>query len=162
MLTPRGMEKRDRSLLLLVVVGIFLAFRAQGAVQAVLQTQSQLQHSGSPAPSADRGLLSRLGTKDSLLSLVGAAVHARDPFSLPSLARPVPPPAATRPVPEERPAVRLLLYDHTSPLVVLSLGSDTSDRLQQGDRFHGWEVVSIRPGSVAVSRNGETLVLTSP
>jgi hypothetical protein len=160
----RDEAKRERplGLVLLGAVGILLAIRAQGAVHAVLETQSQLQHATSPAPQAERSLVARLTEKDALLVSVSDLMDARNPFLFPSSARPAPARVAEPAATPSAPSVRLLLYDHTNPIVVLSSGSQTSERLQQGDRFQGWEVVSIQPGSVTISRNGETLVLTSP
>jgi hypothetical protein len=129
----------------------------------VLETKSSLHQQNASVVSTEPSLLRRLAGKDSLLASASIRAPGRDPFQAFAAARSeqrmVAAPAVAPPA---VPAVRLLLYDHTNPIAVLSVGSETSERLQQGDRFQGWEVVAIQPGSVTVSRNGETLVLTSP
>jgi hypothetical protein len=148
---------------LIAVVGVFLAIRAYASVQAVLETKGSLQQQSSPLASAEPSLFLRLSAKDERWAASSPRGAGRDPFQAPLTARAEPrATAAQATTAPAAPSVRLLLYDHTNPIAVLSVGSETSERLQQGDRFQGWEVVAIQPGSVTISRNGETLVLTSP
>lgn len=59
-----------------------------------------------------------------------------------------------------RPRLKAILYEQTSPRVILRLDGKDSSWLSVGDRFAGWSVVKIHRESVRVSRGSKSIELT--
>jgi hypothetical protein len=156
--TPRKRNDRGTALLavlVLAVAGLYLAFRSWGAASVafaplpVMKEPRVVEHVPQVvAAAAMDSTLARMESPD------------RDPFRPPAAARGnevrrhVPPPLP------DPPQLRMILVDQVSPEVQLAVGDDLSGRLQNGQSFRGWKVISITPGACIVENGGRTITLT--
>jgi hypothetical protein len=147
-------------LALLIAVGIFLGLKVQQAVSLAHGAMSGASIERQAQPNPDRKLLIQVADRDSFLRDTSAL--QRDPFrsSRPLAVNRDPAPPRQQEV-STVPVLRALLFDNVNPSVQLSIGALTSDWLREGDSFEGWVVLEIGPDSVRVSKNDESVVLST-
>lgn len=159
-MTPRAAGSSPVSGLpavLLAVAGVFLLWRAWGAVGGALSPASTAANAASTAPVP---IVAKARMLDAGLATVD--LRGRDPLNR----KYVPPPPGQRaaepaPEPAPPPQLRLLLYDEIQPVVKIAVEGELSPRLTVGQSFKGWRVESISSTRVVVSKDGETISLTS-
>lgn len=89
-----------------------------------------------------------------------AQAGSRDPFRDPPVAAVAAEPVRPAPRREVLPELQAVVYDNVRPAVKLKLGRSDSPWLGQGERFKGWTVVKIEPGSAQVSDGVRQLQLS--
>ena len=155
---------RDRSFwlgfALLITVGIFLGFKTQQAVSLVLGAMNRESVDNGSRSVPDGTLLAQIADRDRMLGDTGSL--QRDPFRSPRDSG-----VDRNPTPQPRqetkavPTLRALLFDNVNPSVQFSIGAQTSDWLRKGDSYQGWVVIEIGPNSVRISKEDESLVLST-
>jgi len=144
--------------ILVVGTGLFLAVRGWTAVHTALRP--------TPPPTLTGGMVAVPAVQTALnadKALAAVELSGRDPLHRvyrPAPAQPVARPQPTEPEPLRPPVLRMLLVDRVNPVVQIYEDGELSPRLQAGDVFRGWTVVSIASGSVVVSKDGESFTLT--
>jgi len=146
---------------LLVVVGVFLGLKVHQAISLVLGAKYNASAGSGSRSTVEKDLLAQAAGRDSLLKEDDS--FPRDPFRSPSTStvsrRQTPQPQQETEAPP--PVLRALLYDNVNPSVQLSVGSMTSDWLLEGDTFEGWVIEGIGPDSVRLSKDDESVVLST-
>lgn len=142
--------------LVLAVSGIYLAFRAWSAVQAMTAPPPRAD---TPPVEGSATLVARAEARDG--ELAQAAPPERDPFNRVRVSRPSRPRAAqTAPAQPALPVLRMILFDEIRPEVQFSVDGDLSGRLHPGQSFEGWTVMSISTRSCVVQNGSRTLTLS--
>jgi hypothetical protein len=142
--------------LVLAVSGIYLVFRAWTVVQTITAPPPE---ASVPSLEGSVASVAEAEARDGMLARIGDP--ERDPFNRPRVVHRSTP-RTNRPAPPEPalPVLRMILYDQIRPEVQFSVGGALSGRLQPGQSFRGWTVMSISTRSCVVEKNGRTLTLT--
>lgn len=149
-------------LAVLLVIMAMLGFRSQRAASEVLSFRNE---SDVPVVSTGGDLHGLLGLarRDSMLDATCAAKNTpfRNPNFIQDIARQDPQRKSGTPAPARmvEPKLLTLLHDDVNPCVQISVGSDRSGWLHQGDSFRGWSVNEIVREGVTVAKQNKTLVL---
>ncbi len=143
------------AVLILLITGLFLAFRAWTAAQTVLAppATARIAAAGEEAP-----LIQTARERDA--AVTGEPDAKRDPMHWPPAPRRVVPRTPAEPPPLVPPRVSMILVDQVNPTVRILVDGQRSGDLHVGESFRGWTVVSIRSGNVTVSKDGETFTLS--
>jgi hypothetical protein len=135
---------------LLLAGALFLGVRSARTVGQVLKDGSAIVQPRQASTNWTGEKASQALARLDRLAL--AIPSARDPFrEAPRHITTRIPRAAPAPVPPLEPVLRALLYDNMKPAVQISLGKSVSGWLAQGEKFSGWTVVEVKPGSVVVA-----------
>ncbi len=144
---------------LLVLVAL-LGLRSRQTATTVLRAETATAGSAVRSTEDPHGLM-EIARRDSMLT--AARATRSNPFRRGRTVAPVaqtPQPENT-PAPEKptEPRLLTLLYDDVGPCAQITIGSDRSGWLHEGEEFQGWNVDEIGDMAVTVSRAGRRLVL---
>ncbi len=157
-MSPRKRNQRGAAtvaVLILLITGLFLVFRAWTAARLVL---SPVETSRTMAAPGEAPLVQSALDRDA--AVAAEPDPGRDPMHWP----PAPPAPRHRgpvePPPLVAPRVSMILVDQVNPTVRILVEGQRSGDLHIGESFKGWTVVSIRSGAVTVTKDGENFTLT--
>ncbi len=104
---------------------------------------------------AERRLLTRVATDDSLLGALRKSARVPDPFNPTSGVKPPDTTVKPEPIRLPRPTVVMVIVEPARQEVILRLGSTESPRLRVGNAWKGWSIVRIDRDIVEIENQDE-------